>query len=330
MQGVQKIEVSSKTIVFTILFILLLRFLSIIADLIISLLIAFILMSALKPFVSVLEKKKIPRLLAVLVVYTLFITLLSFLFSLILPPLINETTLFVKQLPDILRNSIPSLLNMANLESLLRFIPTATDQFFKFATGLFSNIVFLISTIFFGFYFLLEADKLKGFLTKFLDEKTAYIISDTIERVEKRMSNWFWGEMILMTVIGVLTYIGLSLVGLRYALSLAVLAGLLEVIPTIGPILSAIPAFFVALSYSYFLAFTSLALYFVIQQLENNLIVPFIMRRAVGIHPIITLIALVVGGKLGGIMGILLAVPIVILFETIALTWVKTRSDEKI
>ena len=104
---------------------------------------------------------------------------------------------------------------------------------------------------------------------------------------------------------------------MKYALALAVLAGLLEVIPSLGPIASSIPAILIGLSYSPIMGLYSTILYLIVQQLENNLVVPIVMKKATGLHPIITLIAMVVGGKLAGIMGVLLAVPSTIFIETI-------------
>ena len=143
---------------------------------------------------------------------------------------------------------------------------------------------------------------------------TASIVFD---KAEKRLNAWFWGELTLMTVVGIFTFIGLNLIGIRYALPLAVLAGLLEVVPNMGPVISAVPAVLIGMTYSYFTGFSTLALYFIIQQLENTFIVPFIMKRAVGLTPIVTLIALIVGGKLGGVMGILLAIPLFLFLETV-------------
>ena len=120
-----------------------------------------------------------------------------------------------------------------------------------------------------------------------------------------------------MTVVGTLTYVGLLLVGVRYALPLAVLAGLLEVVPNIGPVISAIPAIIIGFSQNYFTGFSATALYIIVQQLENNLIVPIIMKKAVGLNPILTLIALLLGGRIGGILGVLLAIPILLFVETI-------------
>ena len=154
-------------------------------------------------------------------------------------------------------------------------------------------------------------------LGNFFDELEIKRLEIISERAQTRMSSWFWGEIILMLVVGTFTYIGLSFIGMKYTLALAVLAGLLEVIPTLGPITSSIPAILIGLSVSPLLALKNVLVYLVVQQLENNLFVPIIMRKATGLHPITTLIVMVVGGKLAGVMGVLLAVPTTIFVETI-------------
>ena len=120
-----------------------------------------------------------------------------------------------------------------------------------------------------------------------------------------------------MTVVGLLTYVGLNLIGIRYALALAVLAGLLEAVPNLGPTLSSVPAILLGFATSPVMGFAAIALYFIVQQLENNIIVPVVMKKAVGLNPIITLLALLIGGKMGGVLGILLAIPITVFLETV-------------
>ena len=137
------------------------------------------------------------------------------------------------------------------------------------------------------------------------------------ERAQKRMSGWFWGEIILMIIVGLLTYVGLSLMGMKYALALAVLSGLFEVVPNLGPITATIPAFFIGLSQSYISGLSMIALYFTVQQLENNLIVPMVMSKVVGLQPPIIIIALLIGAKLAGIGGAFLAVPIIVVSKII-------------
>lgn len=321
----QKIEISSRTIVFTVFFLLFLQMLWIVREVIYALFLAFIFMSALKPLVNRLEKSRIPRALAAFLVF--MSALLSFIFILIFifPPLIQESVLFLKNLPILIVDTFPFLSDYINAESLLRFLPDITQNFVRVVGGLFSNMIFLISIIFFTFYFLLEEKFLKNFLERFLDEDQSERIVAIAAKAEERMGAWVWGEILLMTVIGVMTYIGLVVVGIRFPLSLAFLAGLLEVIPIIGPTFAAIPAFFVAASTSFYMGGATLLLYFVIQQLENNLVVPVVMKKAVGLNPITTLIALSIGGKLGGLMGVILSVPAALFIETILVEVTKSK-----
>lgn len=313
----QKIEISSRTIFFTVFFLIFLRILWVSRELIYALFIAFIFMSALKPAVFFWERRKLPHSLSVLLIYLSTLSIIIFMLSFVLPPLIQESISFIKHLPILINTTIPSAAGYLNTASITRFLPDITQNFLKFVSGIFANLIFVITINFFTFYFLIEEKFVKKFLDKFIEEKEVNKIINIVDKVEQRMGAWVRGEAILMTIIGLSTYIGLSLLGISYALPLAIIAGLLEVVPNIGPILSAIPAFFVAASISPFLGLSVIALYIVIQQLENNLIVPLVMQRAVGLNPIITLIALTVGLKLGGSMGILLSVPTALFIETV-------------
>lgn len=280
-------------------------------------------MSALRPLVEILERRKVPHTAAVMIVYFSFILFFILLFSLVIPPIILETASLIRNFPVIVGRLNPELAALFNFESLNRYLPDVTNQVFSLLGNVFSNTFFVITTLFFGLYLLLEENVIKSFLSTFFEEKKIQGVSRLVAQAEDRMSSWFWGEITLMTVVGVMTFIGLNLIGMKYALPLAVLAGLFEVVPNIGPIISAIPAVLIGFSSSSFLGFSAAALYFIVQQLENNLIVPVIMKRAVGLNPIITLIALIVGGKLGGVLGVLLAIPAYLFIETVLIQLLK-------
>jgi len=312
-----KIEISSKTIIFTVGLILLLAIIWLIKDLIFSLFIAFIIAGALKPSVSFLERFKIPRAIASFIIYLLFISIIYGIFALIIPPLLSEMIFLFKNLPEIIKSIVPKSNLIINFDFLTQNIPSIANQTLNFVRSIFSNAIFVTSTLFFGFYFLLEKNIEGILLSNFFEEIEINRIELISQRAQKRMSSWFWGEVILMIVVGTLTYIGLNIIGIKYVLALSVLAGLLEVMPNLGPIASSIPAILIGLSYSPIIGVYCVILYIVVQQLENNLIVPIIMKKATGLHPIITLIAMVIGGKLAGIIGVLLAVPTTIFIETI-------------
>ena len=313
----QKIEISSKTIIFTIGFILLLGVIWLIKDLIFSLFIAFIIAGALRQPVDFLEKKKIHRSIASFVIYFIFVSMIFYLFVLIIPPLVGEIIVLFKNLPLIVNKVSPVFSTNSNLNFLSSNIPSLANETINLIKSAFSNVIFVTSTLFFGFYFILEKNIVSRLLGNFFDDVELNRINLIAERAQKRMSSWFWGEIILMIVVGTMTYIGLNIIGMKYALALAVLAGLLEVVPNLGPITSSIPAILIGFSYSPVLGFYCAILYLVVQQLENNLIVPVIMKKVTGLHPIVTLVVMVVGGKLAGIMGVLLAIPLTIFIETL-------------
>lgn len=323
-----KVEISKGTIIFAVFFIILLYGLWILRDLMFSLLIAFILMSALKPSVRFLEKYKIPRKLAAVIVYLVFICLFVLLFSFIVPPIIIEGTALVKSLPSLIERLLsPGIGAWLNLRSLTQYIPNVTQQTFEILGNIFSNVFFVVTTLFFGLYFIIEEDIIKRFIIRVGDGAKVEGVVNIFNRAEKRMSAWFWGQITLMIVVGVLTFIGLNLIGMKYALALAVFAGLLEVIPNIGPLLSAVPAVLIGLSISPVMGLVAALVYLIVQQLENNLIVPWIMKRAVGLDPVVTLIALIIGGRFGGVLGVLLAIPILLFIGTF---YLELRKDKEL
>ena len=166
----QKIEISAKTIVFTILFILSLGLLWQIRELIFSLFIAFIIAGALKPAVGFLERIRLPRIVASLIIYLLFIFAIYSMFSLIIPPLLSEMIFLFKNLPEIIKSIIPQSNVAINFDFLTQNIPSIANQTLSFIKGIFSNAIFVTSTLFFGFYFLLEKNLEGKLLSNFFDE----------------------------------------------------------------------------------------------------------------------------------------------------------------
>jgi len=135
--------------------------------------------------------------------------------------------------------------------------------------------------------------------------------------LEHHLGGWIRAQLILMSLIGVLVYLGLTILGIEFALPLAILAGLLEIIPNFGPTMAAVPAILMGFAISPLTGIAVGALYFLIQQLENSLIVPQVMKRTVGFNPVVTIIALMIGFKLGGAFGAVLAIPFGLMIKAI-------------
>lgn len=314
----RKIEISHRTIIFTVSFLLGLWFLYQIKQIILALFIAVILMSALNPVVDRLGRLRFPRWLAILLLYILIFGGFGIVVAFLTPPLVDQTSNLINRIPAYLRELKVPVIDpnvVASQISQLGFLPA---NLLKVTIGFFSNIIGFFFLAVVTFYLLLERRKLNRYLAVLFGDGEEKRAEDFINKVEKRLGGWVRGELTLMTIIGIMTYIGLRLLGLEFALPLAILAGLLEVIPSIGPIISAIPAILLGLTVSPVMGLATAALYFLIQQLENSLIAPKVMERAVGVNPLVTIISLAVGFKLAGVVGAILAVPVVLILQVVA------------
>ncbi len=313
----QKVEISVKTILIGIGTLLLLKFAWDMKDLLLSLFIAYIAMSAAKQPVEALTKKGFSRGVAVLLVFLSFFIGMGLIFSLIVPPFVTEMTLFIKHFPRIVesvRKTLP--VNLGSF-SITQYIPNVTNNFFVVIRSLFSNAAFFVSTVFFSIYLTLDSKITTSLFSRFVSSAQLERIVKIETKIERRLGQWLLGELFLMSIIGVTTYIGLLLLGVKYALPLGIIAALLEAVPNVGPTIAAIPAFFVGFSQYPLLGLFTIIMAIGIQQFENHIVVPMVMRRVIGLHPILTLIVLVVGGKYGGVMGILFAIPLALVVETI-------------
>lgn len=310
-----KIEISHRTIVFTVFFLLGLWLLYQIRDILVALFVSLILMSAMNPAVNRLEKSRLPRWLAILVIYSVFFVIVGVMMALMITPLIEQTANFINKSIDYAKNLGSFGLDPNVLTSQLSQLGTIPANLLRFTLNFFSNIVGVIALAFITFYLVLEHKNLNQYLTRiFGDDRKEEFVS-VINNIERRLGNWVTGEMTLMLIIGVMSYVGLRLLGNEFALPLAILAGFLEILPNIGPVVSSIPAILTGFMISPMMALAVAALYFLIQQFENSFIAPKVMQKAVGINPLVTILSLTIGFKLAGVGGAVLAIPVVLVIQ---------------
>jgi len=312
----QKIEISQRTIIFTVFFLLGLVFLFQIRYILLFLFIALIFMSALSPLVDRLEKYRIPRGLSTVVLYILIWAFISFSVASLVPPLVEQSARFLNRLPQDVERLTQGRFDLSLLQPQLSALP---QNLFKIIVGTFNNVVGLFTLTVIVYYLILERKNLHKYLLFLFGNNGREERAEAfINQLEKKLGGWVRGQLLLMLFVGILSYVGLLFLGIDYAMPLAFLAGILEIVPNIGPTLSAVPAILVALGSSPILALAVGALYFAIQQIENNFLVPKVMSKAVGLSPLVVIIALLVGLKLAGIAGAILAIPTVLLLEIIA------------
>ncbi len=314
----KKIEISHKTIIFTVSFLIFIWFLYYIRDIILIFFISLLIMTILNPTVSRFSRYKIPRAVSVVVVYLLAIGILALAIAGIAPALIEQTTNFANNLPKYLANiGFPSLVSEQVVKEVMAQIGTLPGKILKVGMSIFSNILAVVTVLIIAFYLLLAREKIDEQLANFLGEEKAKEVAKLIDTLEFKLGGWARGQLALMIVVGILNFIGLTLLKIPFALPLALLAGILEIIPNLGPIVAAIPAVIIGFSISPLTGFAVISLAFLIQQTENYFLVPKILEKSVGVSPIITLLALATGFKLAGIVGVLISVPILITFQVL-------------
>lgn len=263
------------------------------------------------PPIDLAQKKGIPRPVSSAVLYVILITLIATVGITAIKPITSQTDTLLQSLPQFIEKSVGTsrLFNPSFENTLTDQLTSTSERLMTTTLGFFSNTFFLISILVFTFYLLVEFDEIKRlFILAFPGRmrKEAHLLVASTEEV---LGAYVRGQLLLGLIVGMMTYVGLTLLNLQFALPLAIFAGVLEMLPMIGPILSAIPALIVAIPAGPWMVVGIALLYTLIQQTENNLLVPKVMQKTVGLNPLVTLIILMTGGSLFGLPGIILAIP---------------------
>ena len=318
----RKIDISHKTVFFIAGFIFTLWLLFLIRDLLIILFVGLILMSALAPMVRFFTNLRLPKAAGIVITYIIMIAVVSGLLAIILPPLVEESSRLLSTLPPLLdRLFTTAAIDKSVFQSQLAAF---SSNIFSVTLTIFDNLLTIIFLLVLTFYLLFERENLEERLANLFIGRQERV-KKLIVQIEDKLGAWFRGQLFLSLIIGVLSFVGLSILNIPYALPLAVIAGVMEVIPVIGPIVSAIPPILIALTISPILSIAVIAMYFVIQQLENHLIVPQVMKRAVGLNPLVVILAIAIGSRFLGFAGALLAVPLAVVLQILVTEVIEER-----
>jgi predicted PurR-regulated permease PerM len=318
------VNISTLTIFKIVAVLLILYFLYVIKDILAILFISLVLASALDPWVDWLQKKKIPRALGIMLIYFLIILAITFVISLVIPPIVDELKQLARDFPVYLEKFTLSMSILREYtlehgilenvkEALLNFsskIENAAGGLFSTVTGFISGFISFVLIMVITFYMVVEENAVKKIVWSIAPEEHQPYIMQLVNRMQDKIGLWLRGQIILSVIIFLLTYLGLSILGVKYALVLALVAGLTEFVPYLGPILAAIPAVFFAFTQDPMLAVFVIVLYYIIQLFENNFIVPQLMQKVVGLNPVVSIVVLLIGFKVGGIIGVILAIPV--------------------
>ncbi|HVM73313.1 MAG TPA: AI-2E family transporter [Candidatus Paceibacterota bacterium] len=323
------ISITTGTVTKTILSLLLVGFIYALRSIVLDVLTAIVIASAIEPGIGFLRKRKIPRTIAVILLYLFLLSVFFVIFYFFLPSLFGDIANFINALPGYIQtlNATGALDQYTNLLGLpaLSTVSSASivtnihaalnigvvNDGFSTATRIFGGLFSFILIVIFSFYFAVLETGVDDFLRIIVPKTHHEYILGLWRRSQHKIGLWMQGQLLLALIMGVLVFLGLTILGVPDALVLATIAGCFEIIPVFGPTLSAVPAVAVAFgSGGISLGILTIALYVIAQQFENYLIYPLVVTRVVGVPPLLVILALIVGGEFAGFLGIILSVPI--------------------
>ena len=288
------------------------------------------------PVVRLIERQKVfpdatrrfPRWLAILVLYLIILGILTGIGFMIAPPLNDQAHQLWAAFPDMFDRAQEFLIEKGVLQEHVTLteavkhapksggtqaVGTVLGAVVNVVGGLFGLLTILILT----FYILIEADSLRSTMLRLFPVHERARVDALSRDITVKISAWLGGQLLLGGVIGTSSAIGLWLLGIPFFYVLALVSGIGELIPVVGPILSAIPAIAIAATVSFKKVLLVVVFFIVQQQFENHVLVPKIMQRQVGVSPVTVIVSLLVGGKLLGIVGAILAVPTAAILQVV-------------
>lgn len=320
------VTITPGTIVSVLLFLLLAFVLWFLRDIVLVVLTAVVIASAMEPAIRFFMRHRLNRLLSVILMYALVIGIFFGVLFFFVPPILNDASTFLKQLPQTLSNlnisdsthgllpwgSVADTFSSAEfLQNVSTTITNSTGGIFTTVSAFFGGVLSFVLIVVFSFYFSVQETGVDDFLRVVTPVKEQVYVLHLWRRSQEKIGKWMQGQLVLACIVGVLLYLGLVILGVPHALLLAVLAGVFELIPVFGQILAAIPAVAVGLSAGGATeALLVAGLYIVVQQFEAHLIYPVVVKKVVGIPPLLVILSLLIGFKLIGFLGVLLSVPI--------------------
>ncbi|MBE3579622.1 MAG: AI-2E family transporter [Caldanaerobacter subterraneus] len=303
---------------------------SILSPFFVSILMAYL----LNPFVRYFTSKGFTLTFSILTVFFIVAAAILIFSYYVFPILIGELASFVKVVPEYLRelNSVlnhfkfnylsnlpPNIENAVekNLNALTAGVTSSVDTFFKSAVGMLKGFVDIVIIPILTFYFLKDKDIFLTQVECLIPLKYREKIFSLLFKVDRILSKYLRAQVYLSIFVGALTGLGLALVKVRYAFLLGVIAGILNIIPYIGPILSILPAVAIGLMDSIFKGLWAFAICLLIQQVENVFVTPKVMGDSVGLHPVTVIFALLLGEELFGVWGLLFSVPVAAILKEV-------------
>jgi predicted PurR-regulated permease PerM len=323
------ISISTETIIKICISVTIFAGLFYVSDFLIALLVSVVLASSVEMPVRMMGKWGIPRAVSVISIFLSLFLLIGAVVFIFIPPLADDVALFIKTIPKILESvrifgrdmgfkdlslAISELSRDISKGQILSILKTSffgTSGFFATTSAVVGSVINLVLTFVLAFYLALEEHGVQKFLRLIFPKHQEAYITDLWDRAQKKIGLWMQGQLLLSLLVSLLVYIPMLILDMPYSALLAVLAFVGELIPMVGLTLATVPALFLAWIHGGTSLLGVVAIiYFIIGQLENHVLYPKVMNKMVGVPSVVVIIAIVIGAKLAGIWGVLLAVPL--------------------
>ncbi|MBZ9578465.1 AI-2E family transporter [Patescibacteria group bacterium] len=318
MNNEKLLDISWETI-FKILFaVICLYFLYLIRNVLIWFIFAVIISVLFEPLIDFLTKRKIPRLISVVFVYFIIFGLIALSIYFTVSIFTSEIRQFTKALPQYFEKISPPFkaLGLRAFENIEEFtdllsknLERMADTVFSAIAAIFGGILATLSIFSISLFLSLEEKPIQKALSLIFPKKYEASLLDLWSRCKIRVSGWFLSRIFGCLFVGISSFVAFSLFNTKYPFSLGILAGILNFVPIVGPIITGIIIFVIVCLDNFFQAIFVLIVFILIQQIENNILLPALTKKFIGLPPVVVLLALTVGGILWGIWGAILAIP---------------------
>jgi predicted PurR-regulated permease PerM len=332
------ISITAGTVVKTIFVLVVAYVLFLLRGIVLDVLTAIVIASAIEPGVAGLVRRRVPRMLAVILIYIVLFSVFFGLFYFFLPFVLEDFATFVAGLPtyldaftrtgafDTYANIIGvSSVSLVPVDSIMASVRSALDfsavfgNAFGAASAIFGGFFSFVLIVVFSFYFAVLETGVDDFIRIVAPKSKQSYVLGLWKRAQTKIGLWMQGQLLLAVIMGVLVYLGLTILGVKHSLILAVIAACFEIIPVFGPTLAAVPAVMIGfVDGGATIGVLVIALYIIFQQFENHLIYPLVVTRIVGVPPLLVILALIGGAELAGFLGVILAVPIAATIQELA------------
>jgi len=305
-------------------------------DIWVAALLSIVISSALDASVTWLEKKKIPRVVGTLGIFILVILIFALVLYTVVPIALSELNILLKNIGKADKTyfgfeEVAKMIAAVNdsLGKLTNVLLSGSASFIDTVSKFLGSLTLVIAVFILSFYLTVDRDGVEKFLLAVVPTGYEDKTLEVYYRTREKIGGWLYGQIFLSLSIGVAVFLGLWIIGVKYSLVLGILAALLEIVPFVGPILSGAIAFLIAMSQSFNAGIYTFFLFLIIQQAEGVLLAPVFMKLTTNLHPALILISLLIGGRLFGLVGIVIAVPMSVALQEIMENWSKEKTRRK-